>query len=265
MTTDYPTDQVPATPEYVLALLRTWHEDGLLDDEPTFDTPVRELARCLNDTILFWRELARSLTAHLGLDIPVADWKPVLSPMGSRTVRDVCEFVAARMGTRPAIRPWRHIAGECLPAGAFLTIRALLAREGVDPDEITPSAPVAPFVRSHPAWIRTLVLMSPLHVPPTFVIFRPWWMWLPAVWVLGPTAILSVLLGGILLILAVTTASLIVAAVAVGMVVAGIVGLRWADRLSQPTGVEFADPHTFRDLAYALAGQQPRRRIQPSS
>src|SRR5688572_22141030 len=124
MDAHYPMDEASATPGYVLEVLRDWHRYGLLDEEPTFDTSVRGLATTLNDTILFWWELARSLNTYLGLSIPVAEWKAALSPMRTRTVRDLCEFVAARMGTRPAVRPWLPVSVGGLPAGAFLTVRS---------------------------------------------------------------------------------------------------------------------------------------------
>ncbi len=250
----YPTDEIPATPEYVLDVLRDWHRFGLLDDEPTFEMSVRELADILNDTIMFWRELARSLNAHLGLAIPVPDWEGVLSPMGTRTVRDVCEFVAARLGTRPAIRPWRHIAGDCLPAGAFLTVRALLVRDGADPDGITPSTPLETYLVQffEKPWLRDLTRLAPGRLPPATVDYG----------LLGTGAGVVVLAVAAVMLGLLTGAIVFFGLACLLMPVAFLAGYLTAVR--PPHRVELPGLHTFRDLAYALAGQQPRR-IQVSA
>jgi hypothetical protein len=258
VTADYPIDAIPATPEYVLDVFRDWHRFGLLDDEPTFETSVRELANILNDTIMFWRELARSLNAHLGLDVPAPEWEGALSPMRARTVRDVCEFVAARLGTRPAIRPWQHIAGDCLPAGVFLTVRSLLARDGADPDGITPSTPLETYLVQFfgKPWLQDLTRLAPGRLPSMTVDYG----------LLGTGArVVGLASAAILLGLvsnavgAVVCAGAILGLACLLMPVALLAGYLTAVR--PPRRVELTGLHTFRDLAYALAGQQPRRAL----
>jgi hypothetical protein len=133
MNVDYPTDEVPATPEYVLDLFREvfrgWNQP---EEFLSFDTSVSEFAAEWNDTILFWWELAKPLDQLLKIHLPIEDWKKILSPMSEHTIGEVCQFVASRMGTRQAIRPWHYIGGDCLPAGAFLTTRSVRSNHRQD-------------------------------------------------------------------------------------------------------------------------------------
>ncbi len=63
-------------------------------------------------------------------------------------MRDVCEFLASRVHF-PRVKAARLLGRDCVPAGAFLTIRALLDKEGVDVKGISPSTPLADYTRSH--------------------------------------------------------------------------------------------------------------------
>lgn len=258
MSPDYPIDYEPATPEYVLEVFRDWHRFGLLEEEPTFDTSIRDLATNLNDTILFWRELARSLIAHLALDVPLAEWKPILHPMRRRTVRGVCEFVAARLGRRPVIRPWRHASGECLPAGAFLTARSLLARGGADPYTIGPGTPLGPYLRrSGASWVWDLARAAPGRIPPCMA-HRP--LQTAGCLTLGVGVAVG-LLGVALRKCGLSEPALAVAGLGCfGLSIGGALTL--AAMYCPPRRVTLGDLITFRDLAYALAGQEPRRRVQ---
>jgi hypothetical protein len=247
MNASYPPAQIPATPEYVLDLLRDvfrgWDQP---DDFLSFDTTVSDFASEWNDTILWWRELARALNGFTGLDLPLAQWRPVLAPMGRRTVGEVCRFVAENMRTRPAIRPWRHVAGECLPAGAFLTARWLLSQRGADPRAIAPSTPLCEYLtRYGPGWVLDLMWMAPARVPPVARRDR-----------LGAAGVACCLLGSGLA--AVTRSPLLC-----GLTLTAALAC-WLVRSALPRRFAVGELTTFRDLAYALAGQPPRRPIQPT-
>jgi hypothetical protein len=258
MNVDYPTDEVPTTPEYVLGLLR---DSFRLSDEPyeflTDETTVLELATEWNDTILFWWELAKPLDELLDIGMSIEDWKSALYPMNKRTVRDLCESISSRMGTRQAIRPWHYIGGDCHPAGAFLTTRSILARHGADVSEIKPSTGLEPYFETYGFnWLWELCRLAPGRLP-ALDIDR----WFPTCGCLTGVALgmVPMLLGrflgkdggkfwaiGSLIQFFTIFLSLII------------------NRLSKRR-YEFGELLTFRDLAYALAGQQPRRRIEPSS
>ncbi len=258
MNVNYPTDEVPATPEYVLELfreiVREWDERG---DLLSFETTVSEFANEWNDTILFWWEFARPLNEFTGLNLPLNEWKSILSPMRQRTLREVCEFVASRMRTRQTIRPWHHIGGDCLPAGAFLTARSILTRCGADAREIAPSTPLEPyFLKYGFGWVGELRLLAPGQLP-LLMVDR----WFPnygcffGLAVGGGLILLGTCLGKAGELFQVFGLLFLLIAITISMVV------HWLSRRR----VELGDLHTFRDLAYALVGQQPRRRIQPTS
>lgn len=257
MNVNYPTDEVPATPEYVLELFRELFSEW---DEPleslSFNTTVSEFATEWNDTILFWWELARPLNEFTGLNLPIEEWKSILSPMRQRTLRGVCEFVASRMRTRQTIRPWHHIGGDCLPAGAFLTARSILARYGANAREITPSTSLEPYFQRYDfGWLWELCRLAPGCLPPLTV--DRW----------DPTCgyFIGLAIGGGLMLL-----GSILGKVGSQFFAFGFLFLFFTAFVSLVTQqlshkrVELGDLHTFRDLAYALAGQQPRRRIKPT-
>lgn len=260
MTIDYPIDQVPATPEYALELLEDLHRFEILDERPTFEMTISDLAAYLNDTILFWKELARSLRSHLGLDIPIHEWKAALSPMRKHTVRDLCEFIASRMGTRPAIRPWKCIIGECRPAGAFLTMRSLLARSGTDVANIAPSTPLRGHIRRGGNWLKELWRMAPMRIPCLVFHYRPWWQRLPIglffypLALFAPLGLLFMAWGIVGLFMKPEMVSLLLAAVA--MLGIGVLSFRFASRTNRPSDVSFEGCRTFRDLSYAIAGSR---------
>ncbi len=261
MSPEYPTDYEPATPEYVLEVLRTTTPAG------TRDYPVLDLLGWLND--LAWptpRLLGDCMNAVFQAAIPTDEWRQEFPTLRGRTIGDVCDFIA-RHARRPVIRPWRYVAGECRPAGAFLTVRSLLAARGVRPREITPSTPLATVpLDDLMALFWTLARIAPGRLPPpverrAFV----------GHYVLGSLAACWLLLGGILgpviLGLAASARAAVGVAVGVGMIVSAAGGgwLLW--RVHRPAFLraEWGEYRTFRDLAYALAGQEPRRRIQPTA
>src|SRR5262245_42802835 len=125
MTADYPTDEVAATPEYVLEVLRDWHRIAVAANEAlflklTFETPLLEWEEsyCIED----WGRFGVAMSEVWDIDLPVEKWRE-FARIG-KTVSDLCRVIAA-LATRPVIRPWRHAAGDCLPAGAFLTVRSM--------------------------------------------------------------------------------------------------------------------------------------------
>ena len=257
MNVNYPIDLVPATPEYVLELFREIFREW---EQPveflSFDTTVSEFAEDWNDTILFWWELARSLNQFMGLGLEIEEWKPVLHPMRNRTLREACEFIAREMRTRPAIRAWHHIGGDCLPAGAFLTTRSILTRYGANPNEITPSTTLEPYLRRYGFdWVWELQRLEPGRLPNLFADrFLPWLGFLLSFSLGGGLGIYGVVLGkdGFLF-------------QAFGCLLGGAPFVLFAIRPSLFKRIDVGTLHTFRDLAYALAGQEPRRRIQPSA
>jgi hypothetical protein len=263
MTADYPTAEVAATPEYVLEVLR---ESVRYDfGDLSADDSVHDLAGMYND--LAWdsvRVLADCLGPAFDADIPLVDWRAAFPRARGRTVGEVCDFLAPRV-RRPVVRPWRHVAGDCPPAGAFLTVRSILSGRGLDPGRVTPAAPVAAVPVAdlhHLFWRLTLIEPGRVSLPREERAFYGQTL-------LGCLAALVLVLGypvGLLLVgfgaVAGKWAGL---AVGAGVLAVALAAGWVAYRLARPPLVwtEWPGISTFRDLAYCLAGQQPRRRIQP--
>lgn len=267
MTADYPTDEVPATPEYVLAVLRDVVQSEFPEDELTFDSSPIEIVNAFNE--LAWsrtRVLADVVNSIFAVNIPLSEWRAEFPMLRHRTVREVCEFVAPRI-TRPVIRPWQHITGECLPAGAFLTVRSLMVRAGANPCEITPSAMLGPqllrLYRQKSLWelTRHLTRTAPGRLPQVGI----------SCGALEMAGNRAAGLGLLILLL-----SLLFTTVGAGGFALALMGLAclmfplaflfgFLSSLQPPRAVEFTGLITFRDLAYTLAGQQPPRQIQPSA
>lgn len=143
METHFQVDSRPMTPDEVLEVLRSWTDDDA-GSSITFDTTVREWINCLNDDWI--DDPAPSLNLVFETSPAKAEWKQVLRPEKTRHLRDLCEFIAAR-ATIPTINPVAVFGRPCLPAGAFRTLKAELARRGADVQDLGPSTVLEPFLK----------------------------------------------------------------------------------------------------------------------
>ena len=257
MTTDYPPDIAPATAQYVLDVIRAWHRIAVAAKEATpleltFETPVAEWEDSLGIDDWGRSGLGGSMNEAWSLDIPVSEWHAMQT--SEPTLGDVCRLIESR-ATRPVIRPWKHIAGDCLPAGAFLTVRAMLVESGADPSHVKPSTPLFPYLtRGLDEFWDRITRLTP-GCGPVLRLTRP-------------ERLIS---GGLvfLILLALPIGFLIGSclAVAIGLTLF-LLGLFAHGMASAMLGTwHFLghDMRTFRDLSYRLAGQEPRRRIQTTS
>jgi hypothetical protein len=267
MTTDYPFDEAPATAAYVLEVLREFVQFEFPEDELTFDSSLVEVVNAFND--LTWtrtRVLSNIINSIFAAGIPLSEWEAAFPSLRRRTVRDLCEFLAPRI-SQPIIRPWAYISGDCLPAGAFLTIRSLMVHAGENPAGITPSAALGPhLLRLHSnrsLWklVKNLTRVAPGRLPQIDVHYGA----------LGKAGNGAVGLGCLGFF-----AGLVFVGIGVGGIGLALIGLScvffplaflfgFLSGLRPPRTVEFTGLTTFRDLAYCLAGQQPRPQIQPSA
>jgi hypothetical protein len=246
MTYDRPPVSVPATPEYILDVIRDSHRqqcqfdpEAEPDAELTFETTVADWRSACD--LLDWRPLGRALDSEWSLGRPDAVWRSVLEPAKERTLRDVCEFVASG-AMRPSIEPMSILGVTCLPAGVFLAIRSLLNKAGADVNSVAPSTPLDEYTRRHLG-----VFLGPIsRLAPNA---------LPAVRVSTPWYDLSV--AGFLLGLLAASAGWLVSplAMAAGVVLAltSWAGTWITARYLPPSRVEFGGLRTFRDLACVVA------------
>ncbi len=233
----------PATPDYVLAVFRDWYgrDPGADPDvDLSFETTVEEWRE--HDDLIDWQEFGRNLNAFWEIDCSDAEWKAVLEPARTKPLAAVCELIA-RHATRPRIRPSRWLGRTCAPAGAFLAVRSLLTEAGVDPREIAPSTPLAPYARRH--WgtlLDVLTRLAPGALPPVRI-RTP----------VHDAAVLGIVIGAVGL-LAGNCAGLPVVTIAGGVLYVSSFAATWiAARYLLPASVEFGNLMTFRDLAKLIA------------
>ncbi|QEH32538.1 hypothetical protein OJF2_10150 [Aquisphaera giovannonii] len=251
MNDDRPPVLVPATPEYVLEVIRDSHRQQCRFDpeaDPTmaltFETTV-DAWRSACD-LIGWRRLGRALDDEWRLGLSDTAWKAVLEPARERTLRDVCGLIAAR-GSRPVIRPLTILGRACRPAGAFLAIRSLLRDAGADVDGLSPSTPLREYTRHHPrVFLGPISRLAPNALPPVEVrtplheisscgpFLVGFLLWIAGIF-LGPGWSLA----GVLVMLA-------------GWAVSWLTAALPSER------VEFGDLRTFRDLSHCLAENSHR-------
>lgn len=247
----YPTADEPATPEYILAVLRDMHRQQCQYDpeaDPgavlSFDTTVAEWRDACD--LLEWRELGRAYNQLWDISCSDDDWRAVLEPAGQRRLADVCQLIAAR-AARPAIRPSRLLGSECASAGAFLTIRSQLHEAGAPAGEIAPSTPLAPYTRRFAeVFLGPVSRLAPGALP-LVQIRTP--VYDAAIW--GMLAAIVCLLVG-------TCSGVPLLTVAGAVLFAACYAFTWyAARRLLPASVEFGELRTFRDLAIVVAEGSP--------
>jgi len=252
MNLNYPTNDAPATPEYVLAVLQDMHRqacqfDPEVDSDATlsFETTVAEWRKACD--LVGSRELGRAHNEMWGMNCSDAEWKGVLEPASQRHLSDVCQLIARRTIHR-IIRAANIFGRECAPAGAFLTIRSLLQQAGVPAANIAPSTPLAPFTRRYsPVFLGPISRLAPGTLPP--VRFRTP-VYDAAIWGIFAATILF-LAGGIATALFDQGYLFTIAGV---LLFAFCYALSWfSARHVLPASVQFGDLKTFRDLAVVLA------------
>lgn len=154
-------------PEKVLGVLREYQDYLLEKDEAdpldlTVNTRIRELS-CWhwNDPSRMWVCLAKIFNAVFSIEVPLREWKPVLTPLRKQRVADVCAFISERIDIT-VIPPVRILGQECHVAGAFRVVSDLLHRNGVDTNDLAPSTALDRF-SSHglPEVYKELYRMEP--------------------------------------------------------------------------------------------------------
>jgi len=153
MDVHYPTLDVPATPEYVLAVLRDNHRQQCEYDweadrnaKLSFDSTIAEWREACD--LVEWKGLGRAMNQEWEIECSDFEWATVLEPDERLPLLGVCELIAHR-APRRRIRSARFFGGDCHSAGAFLTVRSILANAGADAEHIKPSTPLAPYTRRY--------------------------------------------------------------------------------------------------------------------
>jgi hypothetical protein len=258
MDTHYPTIDEPATPEYVLAVIRNMHRQQCRYDpeaDPgaslTFDSTVEEWRDACD--LLGWRELGRAHNEFWGSRCPDDQWQAVLEPAREKRLADVCTFVASR-ARRPRIRPARLFGRTCRAAGAFLTVRSLLGEAGALAEGIAPSTPLAPYTRQYcGVFLTAISRLAPGELPPVRI-HTP--VYAAAIW--GMFAGLACFVAGLCASLVGLRGCSLLFTGAGAAVFLVFYSLSWIAACAMlPASVEFGELRTFRDLAMVLAEECP--------
>jgi hypothetical protein len=146
--------QVPMRPDDVLAAIReSYRFAAELDPESesgivlTRDSAIAEWRRACD--LVGARALGHALNEWFGVAASEAEWRDVLEPPQQARLAGVCDLVAAKGARRPVPGSAHFAGGECAAGGAFLTLRTLLAREGINVRELRPSTPLSALAGRH--------------------------------------------------------------------------------------------------------------------
>ncbi len=251
MTYERPPVAVPATPEFVLEVIRDSHRqqcqfDSMADQdaELAFETTVADWRSACD--LLDWRPLGRALDGEWSLGRSDAAWRTVLEPAKERTLRDVCDFVASG-ATRPSIEPMSIVGMTCFSAGVFLAIRSLLREAGADVGSLAPSTPLDEYTRHYlGVFLGPISRLAPNSLPAVHV-STPWYDLSSGGFLLG---LLAAAAGWLV--------SPLVAAAGIVLALTSWVGIWITARYLPPSKVEFGSLRTFRDLACVVAQRAQR-------
>jgi hypothetical protein len=195
-----------------------------------------------------WDLEAPQLTVQhfFGLDERDAEWKSL--DWSGGTLRDLCEFVAARAEV-PVIESLTVLGATDRKAGAFVVLKRLLASRGVDVTGIAPSTRLETY--EHNGFHRIAPELQ--RLVPHVAEFD------------GPAGLMFLLMlimaGGVLGALICLTAALVDGAACLVPGVVSVAGVfaagTLAKRLSRtgPTAARFPGLRTFRDLSAAIVGE----------
>jgi hypothetical protein len=240
-------DSTPASAQFVLDVIRDSHRHQCAFD-PEAD-PSADLS--FGTSVAEWRDscdllrtdkLGAALNEIWDIEISAAAWREVLEPPKQRTLRDVCDLVAAH-ATRTVVQPAGSFGVSCEAAGAFLAVRELLLRAGVQDGAILPSQPIAEIARRHPdVFFGPISRLAPGR--------------LPTVTIRSPLHDAAIWTAGLGLVVALASAKFypFLALAALAAVLLAVVAT-WIISKYPPRAVQFGGIITFRDLAETIADE----------
>lgn len=253
----YPAVTEPATPEYVLAVIRDQHRQSAQFDpevDPTadlsFDSTIEQWQEACD--LLEWSKLGRAYNEFWKINCTDDEWRSVLVPPSEKRLADVCRLIASR-ASRQAVRPAQLLGTTCDTAGAFLTIRSMLHQAGACADDITPTASILPFTRQYfriflgeisrlaPGALPPVKIRTPVYDAGIWGMLAGWVCFMVGLcgWIFSSKMISIAAVGGLLFLISYALVS-------------------FAARHVLPASVEFGDLKTFRDLSQTITAALPQ-------
>jgi hypothetical protein len=246
MNSHYPTLDEPATPEYVLAVMR---EAYRINVGIAYEEAARRLMP--NTTIAEWLnqfdglalpDCGPSLNEMWSLYIPMLEWRDLLASQERTRFGGLCEVIAEH-AVRTRIQPARLFGTVDRPAGVFLSIRSLMRDAGIDVAGILPSTPVAPYMPQLCDMVGMLCRLSPGALP-----VLHWSS--PRV---EEALYIALAAAAILIFIALISGSASFGLTGFVSLVLSVLALRIYCRDTDRLKLEFEGIRTFRDLATALS------------
>tara|TARA_R110002111_G_scaffold262504_1_gene338913 strand:- start:88395 stop:89171 length:777 start_codon:yes stop_codon:yes gene_type:complete len=169
METHYPVIEIPATPEYVLAVLlersrQEWCKESCTPPEPvlvTLDSPVEVLLEACDLTY----DMDAVFCPMDWFGFGYAEWSNARGSREIKTARDFCEVIASLIAL-PRIPLVSFCGKTCQPASVFLAVRSLLQEAGADVVEIAPSTPLKEYTRHYKeTFLGPIARLAPGSLP----------------------------------------------------------------------------------------------------
>ena len=247
MNDHYPPILAEATADDILAVLRDMHRQQCTHDPEanpdislSHESTIAEWRDACD--LLPWAKVAEAMNNYWSVSIPMDQWREALEPAKQRTLRGVCHLLAGH-AKRPRIRSANLLGSNCVPAGAFLTIRSYLADAGTDVSDVGLSTPLREYTRRY-----TGVFLGPVsQLAPGA---------LPLVKIRTPVYhafIIGILVAWVGMIVGWCSGSLEIGLFAVLLFAVCYLGVWTIGRWVLPASVEFRGLETFRDLSKVIA------------
>ncbi|MFO0789408.1 MAG: hypothetical protein U0805_08120 [Pirellulales bacterium] len=243
----YPPILAEATADDILAVLRDSHRQQCTHDPEanpdislTHESTIAEWRDACD--LLPWIKVAEAMNGYWSVSIPREQWREVLEPPKQRALRGVCELVARQAKLR-RIRPAGILGSNCIPAGAFLTIRSYLAQAGADVSDVGPSTPLREYTRRYPGVFLGPVSQLAPGILPLVKIRTP----------VYDAFIFGMLVAWVGMLVGWCSGSLGIGILAVLLFAMCYLGVWTIGRWVLPASVEFRGLETFRDLSKLIA------------
>jgi hypothetical protein len=246
---DFAFSERSITAAHVLRVFEDWHEQDVADGETDLESPLTFDSRVAEwrdaDDLGTWRDLARAMNGYWGISVPKSEWKAVLRPTGKRTLGSVCELIArhAKVAEIPDVT---ILGRQCREAGAFLTIRKMLADVGANRDDITPSTRLDRYAKRYGAVFNGPIRKLAPGKLPTVKVDHPF----------HDFTIYGTGIGILFVGFSCLVGDPSLKALAISLLVAFWIGM-YVAALLPPRRVAIGELQTFRDLAKVLAANEP--------
>lgn len=158
-------DVRPMTPNEVLQYFGSLQELCAAVDEADDRVPIgadTTISEWADIMLVEWPwHISSMLETMFEIECSRSEWDGILLPRKSRTLREVCEFIARR-AVVPVAEPVRVLGVRCEKAGMFVAVRRRMAQTGVDVSGLRPSTALQEFAFDGlPKVYKELTRLSP--------------------------------------------------------------------------------------------------------